>query len=134
MDISRPSNALGNFLQVLNVRVSAIGDNSLISLVWSCSIAFVITISDCRALRVFFLSVFWGYIIKQNISAGHFTKTGMPFIKCYEEHSILCNAPSFFFLNFYFIFNPYPSNIHQVSWEKKKKKNPSWCCVELPKL
>jgi hypothetical protein len=54
MDISRPSNALGNFLQVLNVRVSAIGDNSLISLVWSCSIAFVITISDCRALRVFF--------------------------------------------------------------------------------
>jgi len=127
MDISRPSNALGNFRQVLNVRVSAIGDNSLISLVWSCSIAFVITISDCRALRVFFLSVFWGYIIKQNISAGHFTKTGMPFIKCYEEHSILCNAPSFFFSQFLFYFQPVPIKYSSSIMRKKiggKKKKP----------
>jgi hypothetical protein len=63
MDISQPSNALGNFLQVLNVRVCAIGDNWLISLVWSCSIAFVITISDCKALRVFFFKVYFEAIL-----------------------------------------------------------------------
>jgi hypothetical protein len=52
--ISRPSNALGNFSKFLMLGFSAIGDKWLISLVWSCSIACVITISDRKALPVFF--------------------------------------------------------------------------------